>query len=138
MLSPTQGKYFQSAMPARPVTAKKRKPSVNKTAVRSSYMQPTFSRVMTMAVSGQVVAKVGRDDRGKAAIVNSQKVDAPEWRGAASTRMWCMHTASPTPFACGASGAGKRLVAGGMWWVGRNGHAAGLEDGRRWGATRCE
>ena len=47
-------------------------------------MQPTFSRVMTMAVSGQVVAKVGRDDRGKAAIVNSQKVDAPEWRGAAS------------------------------------------------------
>ena len=47
-------------------------------------MQPTFSRVMTMAVSGQMVAKVGKDDRGKAAIVNASKVDAPEWKGVAS------------------------------------------------------
>ena len=31
-----------------------------------------------------MVAKVGKDDRGKAAIVSASKVDAPEWKGVAS------------------------------------------------------
>ena len=44
-------------------------------------MNPTFSRVMTMAVSGHAVAEVEQDRRGKPNLKSANRVEHPEARG---------------------------------------------------------
>ena len=53
-------------------------------ANQSGYMAPTFSRVMTMAVSGQVVAEVAHDERGRPQLVATARVDEVDARGVGS------------------------------------------------------